>query len=59
MAPDEALSNDQSLAIALVGPTANSQPVVPINVDTTKTFSFEKSFLLPDVIRRVQQVSPT
>ena len=56
MAPDEALSNDQSLAIALVGPTANSQPVVPINVDTTKTFSFEKSFLLPDVIRWVQQV---
>ena len=29
---------------------------VSINVDTTKTFSFEKSFLLPDVIRWVQQV---
>ena len=59
MAPDEAISNAQSLATGSVGPTANSQPVVPINVDTTKTFSFEKSFLLPDVIRRVQQVSPT
>ena len=56
VAPDEAISNAQSLAIALVGPIANSQPVVSINVDTTKTFSFEKSFLLPDVIRWVQQV---
>ena len=59
MAPDEAISNAQSLATGSVVQIANSQPVVSINVDTTKTFSFEKSFLLPDVIRRVQQVSPT
>ena len=56
MAPDEAISNAQSLATGSVVPIANSQPVVSINVDTTKTFSFEKSFLLPDVIRWVQQV---
>ena len=56
VAPDEAISNAQSLATGSVGPIAKSQPVVSINVDTTKTFSFEKSFLLPDVIRWVQQV---
>ena len=56
MAPDEAISNAQSLATGSVVPIAKSQPVVSINVDTTKTFSFEKSFLLPDVIRWVQQV---
>ena len=56
MAPDEAISNAQSLATGSVSPIAKSQPVVSINVDTTKTFSFEKSFLLPDVIRWVQQV---
>ena len=56
VAPDEAISNNQSLATGSVGPIANSQPVVSINVDTSKTFSFEKSFLLPDVIRWVKQV---
>ena len=56
MAPDEAISNAQCLATGSVGPIANSQPVVSINVGTSKTFSFEKSFLLPDVIRWVQQV---
>ena len=55
-APVEAISNAQSLATGSVSPIAKSQPVVSINVDTTKTFSFEKSFLLPDVIRWVQQV---
>ena len=38
MAPDEAISNAQSLATGSVGPIAKSQPVVSINVDTTKTF---------------------
>ena len=56
MAPDEAISNAQGLATGSVGPIANYQPIVSINVDTTKTFSFEKSFLLTDVIRWVQQV---
>ena len=50
MAPDEAISNAQGLATGSVGPIANYQPIVSINVDTTKTFSFEKSFLLTDVI---------
>ena len=39
MAPDEAIPNTQSLASGSVVPIANSQPVVSINVDTTKTFS--------------------
>ena len=46
MALDEAISNAQSLATVSVGPIAISQPLVSINVDTTKTFAFEKSFLI-------------
>ena len=57
MASDEAISNAQSLATGSVVPIANSQPVVSIDVDTTETFSFEKSFLLPDVIRNTSHTN--